>query len=298
MDVSYKEVPTGWYERYCFFSRLPHVDMFVVHRELLSQYELNGLRRICKKLVYDFSDAVWTLPEREKTVGSSIRQAKLARRFERICRQADICVVDNHIQAERVREFQENVVIVPTPVDTTRYAPGNGGKIGGTPLVGWLGTPGDEANLATPMQHLANHGGDIQFSVVSGMPYEGPGSEFMFWSAWGESNEPYQFQAMEVGVLPLADDEFANASSVVDALRYMASGVAVVASDIGPNREIIDHGIDGFLVRDEDEWASQVMRLVQDTDLRQGMVDAARRKAVEKYDLRVITDQYWRSVDV
>jgi len=298
LEVSYKEVPQGFLARYSFFSQLPHVDMFVVHRELFSSYELANLRRLCKTLAYDFSDGVWTQPERERTFGGGILEAKRARRFERICREADICIVDNQHLADKVAGYQDDIRIIPTPVDTAFYAPGDGGKVGGTTLVGWMGTPGDEAYLDVPMLHLESHCGSIQFSIVSDEPYSGPGSEYVFWASWSEKDEARMLQAMDVGLTPLADDEFLHANSGVDVLKYMASGVAVVASDIGANSDIIDHGIDGFLVRNDEDWARYVMRLAEDAELRRNMIEAARRKAVEKYDMRLVAYQFWRALGV
>lgn len=298
IEVSYKEVPQGFLARYSFFSRLPHVDMFVVHREMFSSYELASLRRLCKKLVYDFSDGVWTQPERERRLGSSTQEAKWARRFERVCREADMCIADNRSLADRVSQYQDNIRIIPTPVDTRQYAPGDGGRVGGSTVVGWLGTPGDEVYLDAPLEKLQSHGGDIQFSVVSNAPYDGPGSDFTFWSSWSEAGEAQKLQAMDIGLMPLADDEYLRVGAGVDVLKYMASGVAVVASDIGANSEIIDHGIDGFLVRDGDDWARHVLLLAEDADLRRNVVETARRKTVEKYDMRHIADQFWGALSI
>ena len=294
MDVSYKAVPRSLLKRYAFFSRLPHVDVLVVHRELFSAYELGTLRRLCKTLVYDCSDAVWTLPELElRRFDSGLVAAKLHRRFERVCREADLCIVDNRPIAQVVSQYQDQVRIMPTCVDTNWFIPGHGGKVGGSVLVGWMGTPGDEPSLQDAMGYLEPHAGSIQFSVVSREPYTGPGREYVFWNSWSESDEPLKLQAMDIGLTPRANEEFARSACGVDVLRYMASGLAVVASDIGGAADIIDHGIDGFLIRDAEDWPRYVMRLAEDSALRQRVGEAARCKAKEKYGLDVYVSQFW-----
>lgn len=299
LDVSCLEVPTKTYKRYVFFSRLPRVDVLVIHRELLSVLELGILRRLTKNLVYDIGDASWTKPAREiSSLWGGITSATLARRFERICRTADRCLVDNRAQANRMLGHKQQLNIIHTPVDLERYVPGTGGKEGGTVLVGWMGAPGDEPLLDDVMEKLAPHGGDIQFSVVSSKQYEGAGKEYVLWSSMCWENEPVQLQAMDIGLVPMADDSYSRAGSNVEVLRFMASGVAVVASDVGRNSEVIDHGIDGFLVRKPEDWSRYVMRLAKDPELRQRMTEAARKKVELDYSLDEAATKLWLTLKV
>lgn len=298
LDIFAKEVPARKRDRYSFFSRLPGVDVLVLYREFFSSYELGNLRRLCSTMIYDCTDAAWTLPEHERKVGSGLMLSKLSRRFMRVCRAVDFCLVDNRALAEVVSQYTQDVRIIPTPIDTERYAPGDGGKSGGVPLVGWMGTPGDELYLQDAMQNLESSAGQIQFSVVSREPYSGPGQEFVFWNMWSHEAEPRLLQAMDIGVLPMPETGFTRSCSGVDVLKFMASGVAIVASDVGVHREIIDHGVDGFLVQNESDWEESVIRLAEDVDLRRSIAENARRKAVEKYSLEAIAPQFWRNFGI
>lgn len=298
LDIFARQVPARKRDRYSFFSRLPGVDVLVLYREFFSSYELGNLRRLCRTMVYDCSDASWTLPEHERKLGSQLALSKLSRRFMRVCKAADFCVVDNRALAEVVSQYAQDVRVIPTPVDVGRYVPGDGGKSGGVPLVGWMGTPGDEVYLQDAMHHLESFAGQIQFSVVSREPYSGPGQEFVFWNMWSGENEPRLLQAMDIGVLPMPETGFTRSCSGVDLLKFMACGVAVVASDVGAHREIIDHGIDGFLIREGQPWGDLVMRLVEDRTLRRTMAENGRRKVEEKFSLETIAPQFWRAFGV
>lgn len=299
LDISWKAVPQSFYGRYAFFSQLPMVDTFVVHRELFSTYELSLLKRLCTTLIFDCADAVWTLPDIE------LRKSWLSRfvtgplrRFERICRDSDMCIVDNRTLADAVSSYQDAIRIVPTPIDCTAYSPGNGGNLGGAVLVGWLGSEADMESVNAALGQLEAYAGPIQFSIVSDTQYNGPASEYVIWSSRSSNKEISQLQAMDIGLSPLPNDAFMRAGNGLDVLRFMACGVAVVASDIGGNAEIIDHGIDGFLVREEADWGRYVMRLVEDVSLRQKMVEAAREKVISKYSLDVITNQFWDALEI
>jgi len=298
LDISWEQVPRSFLGRCAFFSRLPKVDIIVVHRELLSVYELKIVKRKCGKLVYDFDDAVWTCPPHVNQYGKARRIAKATRRFRRLCTEADLCIAGNRYLADKALQYQDTVRIASTAMDTEAYMPGSGGNEGGTVLVGWMGESCNVPYLNGPMQQLEMYAGKIQFSVISDTQYSGPGKEYVFWSSWSEEKEIVQLQGMDIGMVPLFDNEYTRGDSGARILRYMACGVPVVASDVGANGEIVDHGIDGFLVNDRGDWAKHVMRLAEDSQLRRKMAEAAREKAVAKYGFHQAAQQLWDALGV
>ncbi len=77
------------------------------------------------------------------------------------------------------------------------------------------------------------------------------------------------------------------------ALEAMASGVPVVASDVGGLPEVVAHGVTGFLapVGDVDAMAGYCLRLLQDEAALKRFARAARKRAAD-FDFRVIVPQY------
>jgi len=292
-DMFYKEIPKNPIRRYSFFSRLPHADVIVIHRELVSAFELGGIRRLCEVLVFDCSEAVWAMPgEGLNRLGAARKLAKRQRRFERLCQQADIGVADNSRLAKEMSGLCERVHTVPTAIDSNLYCPGTGGKRGGVTLVGWVETVGDLSAFKSTLAQLEMHAGQIQFSIVSRKQYIGPGREYSFWAAWSQENEPMKLQAMDIGLLPVVNDDFGEGGCTLNILKYMASGVAVVASDIGVHSEMVEHGVNGFLVRETGDWEKYVMMLANDKVLRARLAEAGRQKAVEMFSLREYRERY------
>lgn len=82
-------------------------------------------------------------------------------------------------------------------------------------------------------------------------------------------------EAMDVGVNTSASEGFSNAI-----IEYMAAGLPVVATDVGGNRELIEHGINGYLypVGDYRQAAAWIVRLLKDFSFRRKIGDANRRK--------------------
>jgi glycosyltransferase involved in cell wall biosynthesis len=95
------------------------------------------------------------------------------------------------------------------------------------------------------------------------------------------------FNTCDVGVYPLADDEWSRGKCGFKAIQFMACGVPVVAAAVGVNREIIEDGVNGFLASTDDEWVEKLGRLLADRELRRRFGAAGRRTIEERYSLRV-----------
>ncbi len=96
-------------------------------------------------------------------------------------------------------------------------------------------------------------------------------------------------KAMDVGCLPSLSEGFSNA-----VLEYMASGLAVVATRVGGNSEVIKNGTDGYLVQpgNPSAMAKRLVEFVNDHDLRVRFGKAAREKIVRDFSLEKMTSQY------
>ena len=68
-------------------------------------------------------------------------------------------------------------------------------------------------------------------------------------------------------------------------LEAMACGKAVIASDLGPRREMIEDGVSGLLFKagDVSDMRAKIDRLIGDSTLRQSMGDAARKTYLARY---------------
>ena len=83
---------------------------------------------------------------------------------------------------------------------------------------------------------------------------------------WSLAREVELFNTCDVGVYPLADDEWSKGKCGFKAIEFMACGVPVVAAAVGVNREIIQDGVNGFLASTDDEWVEKLGRLLADRD--------------------------------
>jgi glycosyltransferase involved in cell wall biosynthesis len=87
--------------------------------------------------------------------------------------------------------------------------------------------------------------------------------------------------------MPLADGPWERGKCGYKLIQYMACGLPVVASPVGVNREIVEHGVNGFLADTADEWVRALAMLRDDPELRIRMGRAARHKVESGYCLQV-----------
>ena len=83
-------------------------------------------------------------------------------------------------------------------------------------------------------------------------------------------------------------------------LEAMATGIPVVATDVGSIAEIVEEDVSGYVVPPGDVEAIVLaaLRLVEDKPLLRKMGLNARRLAVEKYDASVCVDTHLRTFDI
>jgi glycosyltransferase involved in cell wall biosynthesis len=86
--------------------------------------------------------------------------------------------------------------------------------------------------------------------------------------------------------MPLPDSPWTRGKCGFKLIHSMACWTPVVASPVGANCHIVEHGNTGFLAG-PGEWMSALTTLCDDIELRRQMGWHARRAAEQKYSLQV-----------
>lgn len=236
--------------------------------------------------VVDYDDAIFHRYDQHQ---SRLIRTLLGRKIDKAMGRARVVVVGNKYLAERaIAAGARQVEILPTVVDFNRYTPMPDRS--NLPFcVGWIGQGSTVQYLRmldSTMRHLYDEA-PVVLRVVGPAKWSSTSCPFQL-RGWSEASEVTDICAMDVGVMPLRDDDWERNKCGYKLIQYMAAGLPVVASPVGANAQIVDHGVTGFLANNADDWLFYLRRLRDDLVLRRNMGDAGRRKIKDHYSLQVI----------
>ena len=237
--------------------------------------------------VLDYDDAVFHYYDQHR---NPVIRALLARKHPALIRRAALVVAGNAYLADFARAAGAwQVELVPTVIDLERYplAASNPAKIDGPPCVGWIGQRATAAFLApyAPLFGRLSADGLARFAAIGidasslGLP--------MASIPWSEPTEVASIKSFDIGIMPLLDAAFERGKCGYKLIQYMACGLPVVASPVGVNRQIVEHGVNGFLAETPEQWEQALKTLLGDPDLRQRMGRAGRQKVEREYCIQV-----------
>ena len=259
----------------------PEYDALLIQRGL---YALGPgmiartVERFEGRVVFDIDDNVFAETPAVRGKGPVARWLYGPQQARRILQRADAVVVSTDVLYSEVSSAVPGATILPTVPDVASCSQAVDGGTAG--LIGWAGTNGGLRYLdplAPVFERLADQGlGRLR--VICSEPWSGP-SEFQRWSL---ADEPGLFAPLAIGIMPLPDTEYARAKAGFKLLQYMASGVPVVASPVGVNRDLVERSGGGFLADTPDEWDEAIRTLLGDARLRQTM-GAAGLDFVERF---------------
>jgi glycosyltransferase involved in cell wall biosynthesis len=242
-------------------------------------------------LVFDFDDAIF-LPS-VSDANRLIAALKQPQKVATIIRHSDHVITGNGYLADYARRFTAAVTTIPTCVDTDSFVPLSEMQTTSAPprepVIGWIGSPTTASyirGLASVLKRVRERHPFVLRVSGAGVPLTIPGVSIEN-RPWSLANEVELFNTCDIGVYPLADDEWSKGKCGFKAIEFMACGVPVVASAVGVNRTIIQNGTNGFLASTEDEWVEKLSRLLSDIELRRRFAAAGRRTIEDGYSLRV-----------
>jgi glycosyltransferase involved in cell wall biosynthesis len=269
------------------FLMLPKFDIIFIQKVLFPPY-LQFLFRLRKsKIIFDFDDALYAAPQFYGSEAWLVNQIKTSR----------LVIAGNENLAMYARKITSSTVtVLPTPVDTNRYQPVSTRNVQkDTVVIGWIGsasTIGHLEMLGSVIEKLLKRYPEVIFCIIGAHDTQLKNLPNVHLKSWNYQTELADLQEFDVGIMPLLDTEFARGKCGYKILQYMAVGIPSVASPIGANTEIINHGVNGFLAQSDDDWVEILSRLIESVDLRGRIGLEARRTVMQNYSYDVVAPQF------
>jgi glycosyltransferase involved in cell wall biosynthesis len=255
-------------------------DVTWISRQLMPAFvPVQGVAH--RPMVLDVDDAVWLNTGGER-VGA-------------LASASEAVVAGNTYLAQYFRQYNSNVVVIPTAIDTERFCPQPQAEKHDI-VLGWSGTSGNYHFLYAIEEALARVLAlrpAARLRIVADRPPRlvrlGNRAEFVRWQSDREVEETC---AMSIGLMPLADDAWCAGKCSYKMLCYMACGLPVVVSPVGMNREVLAHSSVGFGAGSTDEWVHALLQLIDEQELRITMGTNARAVVERVFSLQQLVPQY------
>lgn len=118
------------------------------------------------------------------------------------------------------------------------------------------------------------------------------GASYPAFVSWLGSLPPF-----DIGLSPLRQSDFNRCKSEIKFLDYAALGLAPVVSDLEPYRDLIQNGVNGYLVEERHEsWLAVMSSLVSDHEHRLAVARSARRLNFSVTFSRGVRER-WESIE-
>jgi len=308
VDVSQMSVVYDWLLEY---------DTIVVQRlyDWAQYYVLERLKKVGKKIVYDIDDDIFNIPAHN--LASKAYGIDALTSAKNIMKIADVITTTTEILKQRLG-FENKTVVIPNSIDlddgyvkmtgvdaidTTFTGIGDGFK-----RIFWQGSPTHEVDwyeCVEAIHHVLTTRDNVRLVILGYMPKI---LEKMVASVpEKELNKRIEFQPFvstesyielckktraEVSIAPLEETVFNSGKSCIKWVEAASMCSPMVASNVSPYKEVIEHGVNGFLVKGKEQWVECIEKLLDDSKLRLQIVKNARKTINETYDIKKNVNQW------
>jgi hypothetical protein len=255
------------------------------------------------RLVYELDDDVFHVTPENWNAYQLYGQPEIRDAIGHAAAVADLVTVSTAPLAGAMREVitdagnpDPNVVVLPNHIPG--WVLGMTGTRRERPRIGWMGGAShgvDIGQVASPVRRfLKRHPGwDFQlYGTDYRLTIRAP-EDRMFFRPWTQVNDhPHKYFGgidFDIGLCPIWPTVFSESKSGLKAIEYGARGIPAICSDVPAYRVVIDHGVNGFLVKHDHEWLRYMSILAGDDGLREKMGEAARAMAA-----RYVIEDGWR----
>ncbi|MCK9595039.1 MAG: glycosyltransferase family 4 protein [Candidatus Omnitrophica bacterium] len=220
-----------------------------------------------------------------------------------LARRSVFCVAASRFLEGFLRGFNDNVLYLPSGVDTRLFKPaGVPLEKGNEFIFSWIGTLHRKEYIENLdfaincFRKLREGYPDIYFDILADGIYREDLLKLV--RGWGDSHirlknwihpdkVPGYLDTVSAGLFPaVSRNKFNLAKSPTKLFEYMAMGKPTVSSNAGEASFIVRHNENGLLAADQDGFVGAMGALVRDQPLCQRLGSSARKTVEDKYSLK------------
>ncbi len=279
--------------------RLRGYDFVFIHREAAPPgppvFEWWIAKIAGKKIIYDFDDALW-LPD-DMHENKLMAWLKWRKKTASVCKWAWKVSAGNSYLADYAGQYNARVALNPTTIDTAYHdAPikhENKDNHTSNIVIGWTGSHSTMKYLepVLPVMEALEEIYRLEFLLISNKKPAWTMKSLQY-QPWSEKTEVEDLRRIDIGIMPLPDDEWAKGKCGFKALQFMALNIPVVASPVGVNSILIHDNENGFLASTTEEWIEKLQLLIENPGLRKKFGIAGRKTVEESYSVNTNKENF------
>lgn len=260
------------------------MDVVVLLRKTFPLPAFWLLRFCCKKMVFDFDDAIFC------NTDGSFSATRMAR-FRQTVAASDYIFAGNAYLADTARQFNPKVSVIPTSLDTDKYRL-TGHKDSTRIILVWIGSKSTRKYIQAilpSIDELARKIPSLELKIIADFELEAK-HLVIHNIPWQEQTEAQNLVDSHIGLAPLPEDNWTKGKCGLKVLQYMAAGLPIITSDTGVNREFVEHGINGYIAKREN-WAKAIEEAVSSRQFLAALGLAGKTKVCNTYDIAIVSNK-------
>jgi glycosyltransferase involved in cell wall biosynthesis len=284
VEASVQRFPKGFFAKLRVFKSVNQYDILFIQRKRFPVLWLKLIRKNARKIVYDFDDSVMYRNSKYVSNESKTR----VKMFKNMVNASDHVIAGNEFLQRKTTPYMQDVTIIPSPIDIYFYPQKKYSEKNNNITLGWIGAHGSIHYLEKMkpiFETLGKKNDNLRLKIVCDTFFDCD-NMVVEKKQWTAKDEVADIQSFDIGLMPLMDDPWSHGKCGLKILQCLATGVPVVCSPAGINREIVEDGVHGFWANTEEEWIEKLEILINDHGLRRKMGIAGRERVIERYSLK------------
>jgi glycosyltransferase involved in cell wall biosynthesis len=239
-------------------------------------------------LVFEVDDNIYDVAKSSTSYQYWYPGSPLIEIAELMMKEADALTVSTPELVQVYKHLNPNIYVLPNYQDPEDWEQvvrkaADPNKV----VIGWQGssTHYDDLHLIRrPLKKLLRNYPKVEFHV------QGLNADFLAdhpqikistqWSKPAQWPKRLGSLGYDIGIAPVVDRPFNRGKSNIKWQEYSMVGIPTVASRVGEYKEI-EHGVTGFLARDESEWYFYLEQLVKHLEQRESIGQQAHQYTLE-----------------
>lgn len=272
---------------YFLIFQCSNYDLIVIEKELLPNvpYFVEKLLLKGKTYALDFDDYIATNYKL-----NPLKRFFFKEKIDKLARGAKFVTVGNYWYFQEIKS--DNLIYLPTVINLEKYPKVKQEYQTNLITIVWIGSlsTGKYLQIVIPALQKIAQKYAVKLKVIGAdIAIEGIDVELV---DWDEATEVNELLSSDIGIMPLENTMWEKGKCGFKLVQYMACGLPVIASAAPANEEIIENGVNGFIIHNEDEWYAAFEKLIVSAAIREQFGIAGRRKIELNYSYQVWGNRY------